>query len=127
MEVTDFQGRRRRQKPFVMEHLAWDRLINVLQMQRRCFCGVCVSVLYKWRDRGLARKSQADYFWLQGYVPLTTSCSFSEEMTLAGVEEAWNSFTEASSLARTAWALQSCASWRWVTGTVSLVVRHVCF
>lgn len=47
VEVTEFQGRRSRQKPSAMEQLAWDRLTEALQMQSRCFCWVCVSVLYR--------------------------------------------------------------------------------
>ena len=38
----EFQGRSR-QKPLAMEHLAWDRLIEALKMQSRCFQCVCFS------------------------------------------------------------------------------------
>lgn len=77
------------------------------QMQSRCFCCVCLFLCFTDEQKG-ARLGRVKlrYFGLQGYVPLTTSCWFSEKMTLAGVGETCKQFTEAPSMAGRAWKLQ---------------------
>lgn len=115
-----------RQKPLAMEHLAWDRLLGALQMQSRCFHCVCFCFT-GWRERGLAKEESHRLFFLAPRL-----CSFNHIMLVLRKRWHWLGWEKHGGLVHrsiipgrdVAWELKGCASWRWVTGTVFLVVRQ---